>query len=103
MLDHVTVVFSYATAVVLNLKTQSVNIYSGFKNVKLTTILYFQIHNKQKTNLAAVLTHQTTLGKELITFALCAQVIRLYSSGLMTENRNSGGFLILHESKRLSK
>ena len=26
MLDHVTVVFSYATAVVLNLKTQSVNI-----------------------------------------------------------------------------
>ena len=31
MLDHVTVVFSYATAVVLNLKTQSVNIYSGFK------------------------------------------------------------------------
>ena len=31
MLDHVTVVFSYATAVVLNFKTQSVNIYSGFK------------------------------------------------------------------------
>ena len=31
MLDHVTVVFSYATAVVLKLKTQSVNIYSGFK------------------------------------------------------------------------
>ena len=31
MLDHVTVVFSYATAVVLNLKTQSVNIYGGFK------------------------------------------------------------------------
>ena len=31
MLDHVTVVFSYATAVVLNLKTQSVNIYSDFK------------------------------------------------------------------------
>ena len=30
MLDHVTVVFSYATAVVLNLKTQSVNIYGGF-------------------------------------------------------------------------
>ena len=30
MLDHVTVVFSYATAVVLNLKTQSVNINSGF-------------------------------------------------------------------------
>ena len=27
MLDHVTVVFSYATAVVLNLKTQSVNMY----------------------------------------------------------------------------
>ena len=31
MLDHVTVVFSYATAVVLKLKTQSVNIYGGFK------------------------------------------------------------------------
>ena len=31
MLDHVTVVFSYAMAVVLNLKTHSVNIYSGFK------------------------------------------------------------------------
>ena len=31
MLGHVTVVFSYATAVVLNLKTQSGNIYSGFK------------------------------------------------------------------------
>ena len=27
MLDHVSVVFSYATAIVLNLKTQSVNIY----------------------------------------------------------------------------
>ena len=31
MLGHVTVVFSYVTAVVLNLKTQSGNIYSGFK------------------------------------------------------------------------
>ena len=31
MLDHVTVAFSYATAVVLNLKTQFVNIKSGFK------------------------------------------------------------------------
>ena len=30
MLDHVTVVFSYATAVVLNLKTQYANINSGF-------------------------------------------------------------------------
>ena len=30
MLDHVTVVFSYATAVILNLKTQYVNINSGF-------------------------------------------------------------------------
>ena len=27
MLDHVTVVFSYATAIVFNLKTKSVNIY----------------------------------------------------------------------------
>ena len=46
MLYHVTVVFSYATAVVLNLKTQSVNIYSGFKvnvgtkNALLTTIIF---------------------------------------------------------------
>ena len=39
---------------------------------------------------------RSTLGKELINFALCAQVIRLYSGGLMTENMNSGGFLILH-------
>ena len=30
MLDHVTVIFSYATAIVLNLKTQYVNINSGF-------------------------------------------------------------------------
>ena len=30
MLDHVTVVFSYATTVVLNLKTQYVNTNSGF-------------------------------------------------------------------------
>ena len=30
MLDHVTVVFSYAMAVVLNLKSQYVDIYSGF-------------------------------------------------------------------------
>ena len=30
ILDHVTVIFSYATAIVLNLKTQYVNINSGF-------------------------------------------------------------------------
>ena len=52
MLDHVTVVISYATAVGLNLKTQSVIIIAvskvnvGTKNVLLTTILDFQIHNK---------------------------------------------------------
>ena len=67
----------------------------GTKNVLLTTILYFQIHNENKTTLVAVLIHQTTLGKELITCALCAQVIRLYSGGLMTQNRNSGGFLLV--------
>ena len=39
-----------------------------------------------KTTRVAVFIHQTTLGKEL-TFALC-------SGGLMTENRNSGCFLI---------
>ena len=55
----------------------------GTKNVLLTIILYFQIHNKYKTTLVAVLSHQTT------------QVISLYSGGLMTENRNSGVFLIL--------
>ena len=67
----------------------------GTKNVLLTSILYFQSHNKKKTTLVAVLIHQSTLGKELITFALCAQVISLFSGGLMTENRNSGGFLIV--------
>ena len=51
MLDRITVVFSYATAVVFNLKTQYVDIVVsqvnvGTKNVLLTTILYFQIHNK---------------------------------------------------------
>ena len=33
--------------------------------------------------------------KEPITFALVAQVISLYSGGLMIENRDSGGYLIM--------
>ena len=63
-------------------------------------IFKFIINRK---TLVAVLIHQTTLSKELITFALCAQVIRLYSGGLMTENMNSGGFLIVHKEVKISK
>ena len=53
MLDHVTVIFSYATAIVLNLKTQYVNINNGFtvgtKNVLLTKFYIFKfiINRKQ--------------------------------------------------------
>ena len=63
-------------------------------------IFKFIINRKPPSLLSSFTRPHSVKNSSPSRFGLCVQVIRLYSGGLMTENRNSGGFLILHDHAR---